>query len=159
MAHGLLTDHAEALGKITVGGEFGYAHSVDLQGTRHVYEGIRNVLRHYGMLPGSAQRIRPPNAPLTKLVQAVHLEDYIPAPITGVYEPLYEVGTAVEAGQVVGRLHDFERPDAPALELRAPRDGYLLMQAFQAPTARGTTILVIAEEISRDALPRKEGSG
>src|SRR5205085_6189468 len=66
MAHGLLTDQAEALGKITVGGEFGYAHSVDLQGTRHVYEGIRNVLRHYGMLPGEPERIRPASAAGTR---------------------------------------------------------------------------------------------
>jgi predicted deacylase len=148
MAHGLLTDQAEALGKITVGGEFGYAHSVDLQGTRHVYEGIRNVLRHYGMLSGEAERIRPASAAASKIVQAVHLEDYIPAPITGVYEPLYDVGTFVRSGQVVGRLHDFELSDGPALEIRAPRDGYVLMQAFQAPTDRGTTLLVIAEEIA-----------
>jgi predicted deacylase len=147
MAHGLLTDQAEALGKVTVGGEFGYAHSVDLQGTRHVHQGILNVLRHYGMLPGQAERVRPDNAPATKVVQAAHLEDYLPAPITGVYEPLYEVGTRVHTGQIVGRLHDFERTSEPALELPAPRDGYLLMQAFQAPTERGTTILVIAEEI------------
>src|SRR5439155_26718431 len=59
MARGLLTDQAEALGKVTVGGEFGYAHSVDLHGTRHVYEGIRNVLRRYRILPGEAERIRP----------------------------------------------------------------------------------------------------
>jgi predicted deacylase len=147
MAHGLLTDQAEAMGKTTVGGEFGYAHSVDLQGTRHVYEGILNVLRHLGMLPGEVERIQPPAAPAPKLVQAVHLDDYLPAPVSGIYEPLYELGTAVEAGQIVGRIHDFERPDAPPLELRAPRAGYLLMQAFQAPTAKGTTILVIAEEV------------
>jgi N2-acetyl-L-2,4-diaminobutanoate deacetylase len=148
MAHGLLTDEAEALGKVTVGGEFGYAHSVDLLGTRHVYEGIRNVLRHYGMLAGLVERIRPAEMPAPKLVQAVHLEDYVPAPVTGVYEPLHELGTFVEAGQVVGRMHDFEQPEAAALELRAPRAGYLLMQAFQAPTAKGTTILVVAEEVA-----------
>jgi predicted deacylase len=147
MARGLLTDQAEALGKITVGGEFGYAHSVDLHGTRHVYDGIRNVLRHYGMLPGEVQRIRLPDASAPRLVQAVHLDDYIPAPVSGVYEPLYELGTFVQAGQVIGRIHDFERPDAPPLELRSPRAGSLLMQAFQAPTAKGTTILVVAEEV------------
>jgi predicted deacylase len=148
MASGLLTDHAEALGKVTVGSELGYAHSVDLEGTRHAYEGIRNVLRHYQVLPGEPQRIRRASAPLARVVQAVRLEDYVPAPVSGVYEPLYELGTFVRAGQVVGRIHDFERPEAPPLELAAPRDGYVLMQAFQAPTAKGTTILVIAEEVT-----------
>ncbi len=98
-------------------------------------------------MEGEVQRLRPSEAPPPKVVQAVHLEDYVPAPVTGVYEPLHEVGSFVESGQVVGRLHDFERPDAPALELRAPRSGYLLMQAFQAPTAKGTTILVVAGEV------------
>jgi predicted deacylase len=147
MARGLLTDQAEAMGKITVGGEFGYAHSVDLEGTRHVYEGIKNVLRHYGMFPGEVARIRRADAPAPRTVQAVHLEDYVPAPVTGVYEPLHELGSWVEGGQVVGLMHDFERPEAPPLEIPAPRAGYLLMQAFQAPTAKGTTLLVVAEEV------------
>src|SRR5437764_5535718 len=47
---GLLTDQAEAEGKITVGGEFGAGESTSRSGTLHAYEGIRNVLRHYGLL-------------------------------------------------------------------------------------------------------------
>ena len=40
---GLLTDEAEAMGKITIGGEFGYAESTNRKGTLHAYEGIKNV--------------------------------------------------------------------------------------------------------------------
>ena len=59
MASGLLTDEAEALGKITVGGEFGFAESTNRKGTLHAYEGIRNVLRHYRLLPGEIVRSIP----------------------------------------------------------------------------------------------------
>src|SRR5205823_4078401 len=108
---------------------------------------------------GEPERIRPASASGTKVVQAAHLEDYIPAPITGVYEPLYEVGSFIPRGELVGRLHNFELTGASATEIRAPRDGYLLMQAFQAPTERGTTLLVVAEEIVPGTLRRKRVTG
>ena len=57
------------------------------------------------------------------------------------------VGAAVEAGQLVGWLYDFERlGDAPQ-EVRAPRSGYILLQPFQAPIKKGDTMLVIAQEV------------
>ena len=48
MASGLLTDEAEAEGKITLGGEFGGGETTSRFGVRHAYEGTLNVLRHYG---------------------------------------------------------------------------------------------------------------
>src|SRR4030095_15285350 len=39
MASGLLTDEAEAMGKITIGGEFGFAQSINPQGARHAAAG------------------------------------------------------------------------------------------------------------------------
>jgi predicted deacylase len=47
----LLTEQAEALGKITIGGEFGYGASADLQGVRWAHEGVLNVMRHFGCSP------------------------------------------------------------------------------------------------------------
>ena len=70
MASGLLTDEAEAEGKITVGGEFGGGETVSRFGVRHAHEGIRNVLRHYGLLEGEVQKIRPESMPRPKLVRA-----------------------------------------------------------------------------------------
>ena len=58
MASGLLTDEAEAEGKITIGGEFGGGETTDRFGVRHAYEGVLNVLRHYGLLEGEIQKIR-----------------------------------------------------------------------------------------------------
>src|SRR5581483_8858702 len=52
MASGLLTDEAEAEGKITIGGEFGYGESVNRKGVLHAFEGVRNVLRYYKLLSG-----------------------------------------------------------------------------------------------------------
>ena len=59
MASGLLTDEAEAEGKITIGGEFGCGEATNRSGVRHAYEGVRNVLKHYGQLDGEVVPIRP----------------------------------------------------------------------------------------------------
>src|SRR6516225_9765049 len=59
MASGLLTDEAEAEGKVTLGGEFGGGESTGRLGVRHAYEGTLNVLRHYGLIEGKIRRIRP----------------------------------------------------------------------------------------------------
>ena len=147
MARGLLTDQAEAMGKVTIGGEFGHSEGVDLRGVRHAYQGIRNVLHHYRILPGTVQRVAPEREHPPRVVEAVALENYVPAPFTGVFEPELPVGSPVEAGQLVGRLYDFERVSQGPLPIYAPRSGYILLQPFQAPTAKGDTMLVIAQEV------------
>lgn len=148
MASGLLTDQAEAMGKVTIGGEFGHSGGVLRQGVAHAYQGIKNVLHHYGMLPGSITPVDPSRGHPPRLVAATSLDNYVPAPISGYFEPIHEVGAAVAAGELVGRLYDFERVTAPALEVRAPNDGYILLQPFAAPTAKGVTMLVIAQEVA-----------
>lgn len=147
MASGLLTDQAEAMGKITIGGEFGHSEGVLHRGVLHATEGIKNVLRHYGILPGAVQKVDPARGVPPRLVSAVHLDDYVPAPISGVYEPLLPVGSAVQAGQLVGRLYDFERVGEPPQPIHARRDGFILMQPFQAPITKGDTMLVIAQPV------------
>lgn len=147
MARGLLTDQAEALGKVTIGGEFGHSSGVHQIGVRHAYQGIRNVLHHYNILPGEVQWVAPERVNAPRLVAALDLEDYVPAPVTGVFEPALPVGSAVDAGQVVGRLYDFERVGDPPLVVLAPSSGYILLQPFQAPLAKGDTMLVIGQEV------------
>ena len=147
MARGLLTDQAEAMGKVTIGGEFGHSEAVSERGLQHAYEGIKNVLRYYKMLPGEIAKVDPARGTPPKLVSAIHLDEYIPAPITGVYAPLLEVGAAVETGQLVGWLYDFERLGEAPLAVHAPRRGYILLQPFQVPIKKGDTMLVIAQEV------------
>lgn len=147
MARGLLTDQAEALGKVTVGGEFGHSEGVWHKGVRHAYEGIKNVLKHYGVLPGEILKIDPTRLTPPRLVSAIHLDEYIPAPITGYYNPLNEVGKYVEQGELLGYLYDFEEVDRAPIPMTAPRAGYLILQPFQAPIRKGETAIVIGQEV------------
>jgi predicted deacylase len=150
MASGLLTDEAEAEGKITVGGEFGGGETVDRFGVRHAYEGVRNVLRHYGLLEGEIQKIRPEGTRPTKLVRADSLESYVPCPRDGVWEPVVELGEPVTAGQLIGRLHDFSDHSVLAAEIRSPRAGCIVMMHLSARPQKGQTLYVVADELNWD---------
>ncbi|HEY8548360.1 MAG TPA: succinylglutamate desuccinylase/aspartoacylase family protein [Vicinamibacterales bacterium] len=147
MASGLLTDEAEDEGKIAIGGEFGAGEGSSVQGIAHAYEGVRNVLRHYGMLPGPVVRIasgrdRPP-----RLIQAPHLSDYVPAPASGIWEPAVHPGSEVTAGQLVGRLHDFDDHTSAPLEITAHRTGVIAALHFGAVCRKGATLYVLADEM------------
>jgi predicted deacylase len=147
MASGLLTDEAEAEGKVTLGGEFGAGASTDRLGVRHAYEGIRNVLRHYGLLEGAIEKIRPASAGRVRLIKADRLDAYVPCPRNGVWEPVVQPGQAVAQGELLGRLHDFSDHSSPPLDILAPRPGWVAMLHLAARPAKGQTLFVVAEEV------------
>ena len=147
MASGLLTDEAEAEGKITLGGEFGGGETTSRWGVRHAYEGVRNVLKHYGQLEGEIVSLRGPDAEGTRLVKADKLESYVPCPRDGVWEPVADLGQYVEAGDLIGRLHDFADHTSRPLDITTPRAGFVLMMHLSARPLKGQTLFVIAEEV------------
>jgi predicted deacylase len=146
MASGLLTDEAEGEGKVAIGGEFGFGEAVSVKGVLHAYEGIRNVLRHYGMLAGEIVKIDPARPAAPRLVDARNLEDYIPCPFTGIWEPLVELGQEVQEGQLLGYLHDFSDYTAAPVEMRAHRSGVMIMMCALASCREGNTLYVIARD-------------
>ena len=148
MASGLLTDEAEAEGKITIGGEFGAGETSSRAGIRHAYEGVRNVLCHYGLVEGAVAPVRPAGSPDQVLVKADRLESYVPCPRDGVWEPVVEPGERAAAGQLIGRLHDFSDHSAPALDIAAPRGGRIAMLHLSARPSKGQTLYVLADELS-----------
>lgn len=150
MASGLLTDEAEAEGKITLGGEFGGGESTSRFGVRHAYDGTLNVLRHYGMMDGAVQPIRPAGSHKPILIKADKLHQYTPCPRDGVWEPVLEPGSPVHAGELIGRLHDFGDHTSAPVEIRSPADGYIGMMHLSARPKKGQTLFVIADEVSWD---------
>ncbi|MGH2405573.1 MAG: succinylglutamate desuccinylase [bacterium] len=148
MGTGLLTEHAESLGKVTIGGEFGYGASTDLQGVRWAGQGVLNVMRHHGLLSGSPEPLLPRECDRQRLVASTDLETWMTAPTSGISEPLVPLGAAVKKGQPVSLIHDFERIETPGVEIHANVDGYLLVRRFRAQTAQGDVVAVVGQEIT-----------
>ncbi len=147
MASGLLTDEAEDEGKIAIGGEFGCAEAVSRVGTLHAYEGIRNVLRHYGLLREEVVRIDRIRGTPPRFVEAPDLKDYVPCPRDGIWEPVASAGREVRQGELIGRLHDFADHSSDALAVRAHRAGIVIALYFAAVVKKGSTLYVIGDEI------------
>lgn len=147
MGTGLLTEEAEAMGKLTIGSELGFGASTDLDGVRWAHHGTLNVLRHHGLLAEPVVDLTPPGLDRQRVVAATDIDRYVTAPVSGISEPLVPVGAFVTKGQPVARIHDFERIDEPPVEIAADGDGYVLCRKFRAVTEQGEVVMVIAEEV------------
>lgn len=147
MGSGLLTEEAEAMGKITIGSELGYGASTDLDGVRWAQQGVRNVMRHYGLLDEPVVNLTLPTLDRQRVVAATDIDRYVTAPVSGISEPLVPVGAPVVKGQPVARIHDFERFDEPPVEIVADGDGYVMCRKFRAATEQGEVVMVIAAEV------------
>lgn len=147
MGTGLLTEEAEAMGKITIGSELGYGASTDLDGVRWAQHGTRNVLRHLGLLDEPVESLVASSLDRQRVISQTDIDRYITAPCEGISEPVAPVGAYVHAGDVVSRIHDFDRVDEPPIEIRADLDGYVMCRKFRARTAQGEVVMVIAPEV------------
>ena len=145
---GLLPSEAERLGKIMVGTELGWGRAVNLEGVRYARHGVLAAAIHHGQLRGTIEKIAYHKSGTQRKLEMVQRECFSVAPFDGHYEPLVECGTEVQAGDVVGLLHDFNRIDLPAHEVRAGLAGVVLAQAWVAPIRQGQHIVVVGKVIS-----------
>jgi predicted deacylase len=146
MASGLLTDEAEDEGKISIGGEFGFGGGASPRGIRHAFEGVLNLMKHYGLLEGEPIRVDPSRGTPPRVVSAPDLRDYVPCPRDGAWERVVEPGDDVREGELVGRLHDFADHSSRPAEIRAHKDGVIIALYFGAACRKGLTLFVIAED-------------
>ena len=103
---GLYPSYAESLGKVTLGTEIGSAAQFGKAMVHLTTRGLRNVLRYTNILDGEIE----PGETTPQVVAAEEREDYIMAPVSGVFEPFFELLDKVSAAQVIGQIHSHELP-------------------------------------------------
>jgi predicted deacylase len=144
---GLLTSAAENLGKITLGGEFGWGRALQAEGVSMAKQGVLAAAVRHGQLNGPAPQNRHHAASEQILVDSSSPESSILAPFDGHFEPCIGQGQLLQKEQGIGFLHDFNRLDEPPLGIVAPREGYLLSMAWNARVAGGQTIAQVAKAL------------
>lgn len=144
---GLLTSEAERLGKISIGGEFGWGAAVNPDGVRFAKHGVRAAAIHHGQMHGQIEPIAHHADGTQVKAEMVDRECFVPAPRPGHYEPIIECGQRVRKGQTVGLLHDFDRIDEAPWPVAAGVDGVVIAQAWRAPVEQGQHILVVGRII------------
>lgn len=149
---GLLPVEAENQGKIVVTTELGGGEAIPASVHRLAESGLRNVLIHEGVLQGTLQTRESLGKPPTILTSALHREDYLLAPESGVFEITKDLGSEVVCGETIGFIHHLERPDRHPEPIIAQSKGYLMTMRAPCLTQQGDCVAVIAQEVDPQSL-------
>ena len=139
---GMLDTAVENTGKIFLSTELGGGGFVSPRTLKIAENGIRNLLRHFEILPPNEESV-----PETRFMQTPDFGGYLIAQQEGLYETLLELGDTVSEGQVIGRIHSLTDIEAPALEIKSQIDGVLVTRAGRAHVKIWDTIAVIANDL------------
>ena len=144
---GLLPVEAETQGKIVVTTEMGGGEAIPEHVHRLTQEGLQNLLVHLGLLQGKKQTREHLGKPPSRLVQALHRDNYLLAPESGIFEVLVGLGDLISAGQPVGQIHFLENPERMPVPILAKNEGYALCMRSPCLTQQGDCVMVVAQEV------------
>lgn len=145
---GLLVGEAENQGKVVVSTELGGGGHVTAATHRVSQDGLANVLRHLGVIPGEVVTRDTPAV----IGRATEVDNYLLAPESGLWETFVDLGDRVTAGQPMGQIHFLERPEREPVVVEALTDGIVLTVRAIATTQQGDNVIVIAREIDVEEL-------
>jgi predicted deacylase len=143
---GLLVGEAERQGKLVVSTELGGGGHVTAAIHRLARSGLANVLRHVGVLDGEVETRESLGLASQTLLMATESDNYLLAPVSGLFETLVDLGARVSAGDVVGRIHSLERPELEPEPVVARTDGIVCVVRAIATTDQGDNVVVVARE-------------
>jgi len=119
--------------------ELGGGGTVDPVGVEMAVDGIKRLMRHYGLTPEIDVRAAEP----VRFMRLSGLGGAVHATYPGLFEPCARCGDRVEAGQVAGLIHF---PDQP---LRRPErymfgtDGIVVCRRFRSLTEAGDCLFLL----------------
>ena len=141
---GLLTSTAERMGKISVGGEFGWGEGVSRAGVSMCRQGVLTAAIAHGQLRGDPPTNVHTPAEQQRLMDNNERDCYVTARRDGYFEPAEELGALVTKGQRVAWLHNFDDPSGAAEEIVAPHDGIVSALAWGAKVMQGQSVVVVS---------------
>jgi N-alpha-acetyl-L-2,4-diaminobutyrate deacetylase len=146
-----LTSTVERGNKLCIGTEIGGWGRVSVEGVRLGERGVRNMLKHLGMLSGTPDTLQRDGAPGTRHMMVRDPAAYSFAPARGIFEPLHVAGSVVHKGQAAGYLHFIEDVDHPQQEVTYGASGVLWMAAGPGRVQRGDCVAVVMEDYAEPA--------
>ena len=110
--------------------------------------GTRRWLAHAGVLE---PELAPPPAP-TRFLRTRDRNDFVVAPMDGLFEPRVRLGDAVKAGDVAGIVHPVDDPERDGAEVRFSTGGIVVCRRAPARTIRGDYLFHVGEPVDDAAL-------
>lgn len=137
------TSAANHQGLVVIGSEMAGGGLVSADALAICRRGIRNVLKHAGVLKGDPDLPSGANARVLKVPGS---DGYILSDEDGVFEPISELGSAVKKGDVAGRIHFLRTPAREPVTLRHPIDGIVFAKRQPGRVRPGNCCFVIATD-------------
>jgi N-alpha-acetyl-L-2,4-diaminobutyrate deacetylase len=144
-AVGLYDTTAEVMGKTFVTTELCGGGTVTAESARIAKTGVRNFLRHAGILAG-----KPEHRP-SRWLDMRSSDCFGFAEEGGLLEPLKDLGEAVQTGEVVAHIHPMSHTGRAPLEHRAAIDGVLAARHYPGLVQIGDCLTVIAAVVENRA--------
>jgi N2-acetyl-L-2,4-diaminobutanoate deacetylase len=141
-AVGMLDTTAEAMGKTFVTTELGGGGSTRAATVAIARRGVRNVLRHIGILPDAPEAAS--QTATTRWLDMPSDDCFAFAEDDGLIEPAVDLGERVAAGDVLARIHPVTRTGLAPAELRARLGGILAARHFPGLVKAGDCAAVVA---------------
>jgi len=138
---------AENMGKIALSAELGGAGRLSMSTIAVAETGVLNLLRHFGIVKGSAAGRSGTRQGKTRLLQTPDRECYVIAEEAGIYEPYFDLGDQVRKGQVMGEIHFLPHRDRKPIAVTAQRTGMLLAKRPLANVSIGDCLGIIAWDV------------
>jgi N-alpha-acetyl-L-2,4-diaminobutyrate deacetylase len=137
---GMLDGAVEDLGKMFVTTEFGGGGSTTAERVAIADRAVHNLLCHLGLLAEA------PLAAATPTRFARTPEDgFVISNHAGIFEPLVDLGTAVETGDALAQVHFYEDVARQPEIYTAPRPGFVFCRHFPGLIKRGDCLAVLGE--------------
>lgn len=136
-AVGMYDTTAEQQGKVFVTTELGGGGTSRPETVAIARRGVRNLLRHAGILPGAVEP-----AP-SRWLDMPSADCFLFSDEAGLIEPCVDLGQSVKSGQIVTRIHPIGRTGFAPREYRARLDGMLMARHFPGLVKPGDCTAVI----------------
>jgi N-alpha-acetyl-L-2,4-diaminobutyrate deacetylase len=136
-AVGMYDTTAEEMGKVFVTTELGGGGTARAETVRIAKRGVRNVLRHAGILDGVIERSE------SRWIDMPSDDCFLFAEEEGLIETCKDLGETVRAGEIVARIYPTGRTGSPPVEHRAALDGILAARHFPGLVKAGDCIAVV----------------
>nr|WP_137390297.1 N(2)-acetyl-L-2,4-diaminobutanoate deacetylase DoeB [Rhodoligotrophos defluvii] len=136
-AVGMYDTTAEALGKVFVTTELGGGGTSRAETVHIAKRGVRNVLRHAGILSGAVEKAR------TCFIDMPSDDCFHFAEGDGLIEPCVDLGAPVRRGDVLARVYPIGRTGRAPAEYHAKLDGMLVARHFPGLVKAGDCLAVL----------------
>ncbi len=132
-----------------VTGEFGGGATVDLDGLDVLTKGLARVLRAVGVLDDGLEDGTEAATGRTRTLSVKGADHYLFAARPGIFEPTFQLGDEVVAGQLAGYIHDPHAPWQAPEEIRFAGSGLALCIRTQALVVPGDCLGHLASDEPR----------